>query len=380
MEALPSSQRAFKVRGSGEAELVESCPLPDFEEDEVLVRVRCVAINPVDVKVLDMAPHVGATIGCEFAGDVVRRGRGVKNGRLRVGVAVFGCICGNNPNRPDNGAFAEYVAVAGDLVYLLPPHLSYQDGATLGAALPTVGMAVYKSWRLRLPYPASSADQAGSQLQDVGNASAEKPHAPSSGQHVLVYGGSTVSGAVAIQMLRKSGLIPVCTCSPRNFAMVKALGAQEAFDYRSPSCGADIRRFTGDKLAYALDCIADLVSMRTCYAAIGRAGGRYMGLNPIQPRAHTRRDVKPDYILVYTMFGREVSWPRPFARPPRPKDRAFAEGWCQETQALVDMPAGIRPHPVDSGAEGWDGVMGGLDRMRKGDVSGIKLVYDLASM
>nr|QPC57091.1 enoyl reductase [Tolypocladium sp. 49Y] len=429
LDPLPPTQRALKVRGPSEVELHEAVPLPSFEDDEILVRVRCVAINPVDAKVLDMAPRVGATAGCEFAGDVVRVGPAVKNGQLKAGSAVFGCVWGNHPNRPGNGAFAEYVAVAGDLVYLLPAHLSYQEGASLGVALPTVGMAVYSQWRLPLPYedatgpgperhgpprkPSSGGSGGGtSQVGELGAAASHadcsedvaavgeltrsrtgpSPHAPlaphappaspatsraSGGPFVLVYGGSTVCGAMALQLLRRSGLVPVCTCSPRNFALVKSLGAAEAFDYRSPSCGDDIRRYTADGLAYALDCITDLGSMRICYAALGRAGGKYMGLDPVPLRAHTRRDVKPDYILVYTMFGKEVTSPRPFGRPARPKDRVFAEGWYRGTQALVDTPGAIRPHPLDRGAHGLHGVIAGLDRMRKGDVSGVKLVYDL---
>ncbi|KAI1077855.1 enoyl reductase [Whalleya microplaca] len=349
MDSLPNSQRALKARGPKQVEIHEECSLPVLEADEILVRVRCVGINPVDVKMLDMAPHVGATIGCEFAGDIVKVGTSVKNSQLKVGVAVFGCVCGNNPNRPDNGAFADYVAVAGGLVYLLPPHLSYQHGATLGAALPTVGMALYQKWHLAPPLPPSA----------IGT-----PENPEVNRYVLVYGGSTACGAMALQMIRKSGLVP-------------ALGAQEAFDYHSPSCGDDIRCYTADALAYVFDCITDISSMRICYAAMGRAGGKYMGLNPIPVRAHTRRDIKPDYILVYTMFGKEVSWPRPFARPARRKDRAFAESWYQATQTLVDTPGEIHPHPLEQGPDNLQGVIKGLDRMRKGDVSGVKLVYDL---
>lgn len=393
MSSLPSTQRALKVRGLREVELTESCPLPTLENDEILVRVRCVAINPVDVKTLDMAPNVGATAGCEFAGDIVQLGPSVKNARLKEGAAVFGVIQGNHFDRPENGAWADFVAVAGDLVYLLPPHLSYQEGASIGAALPTVGMALYYSWDLPLPYSTSQETSGRSNGSEAHGMTGMAPAAnvenkpsrgavgglsrtPVASQYVLVYGGSTTCGAMALQMLRISGLVPVCTCSPRNFGRAKKLGAEEAFDYHSPTCGEDIRRYTGDSLAYAFDCITDLGSMRICYAAIGRNGGKYMGLDPVPLRAHTRRDIKPDYILVYTMFGKKVTAPRPFGRPARPKDRAFGESWYRRTQQLVDNGR-ILPHPRDQGSGRLSGVIQGLDRMRKGDVSGVKLVYEL---
>jgi aspyridone synthetase trans-acting enoyl reductase len=419
-EALPASQQALKAQALKQMKLHDTSRLPTLEDDEILVRVRCVAINPVDIKVLDMSPTVGATIGCEFAGDVVQIGRLVSHARLRVGVPVFGCVCGNNPGRLDNGAFADYVAASADLVYVLPDHLSYQQGATLGAALPTVGLALYYMWHLPLPYgmpqPPPRATNAYGQAWRPADAGADtrptlysdslaprtdtgevrkieteaetetnpKPQPQPQPQpkdvdpkFVLVYGGSTVSGALALQMLRKSGLVPICTCSPRNFALVRALGAEKVFDYHSPTCGDDIRRHTVNSVAYALDCIADLASMRICYAAIGSSGGKYMGLNPFPLRAHTRRDIKPEYILVYTMFGKAVKWPRPFARPARPRDRSFVEAWVRGTQSLIDQAGEISPHPIEQGVGGLKGLSEGFDRMRRGDVSGVKLVYSM---
>jgi aspyridone synthetase trans-acting enoyl reductase len=370
METLPATQQVLKVLGANEVTLQDVCPLPVFEDDEILVRVRCVSINPVDVKMLDLAPHVGATAGCEFSGDVVAVGSAVRNKRLREGVAVFGCVCGNHPSRPDNGAYASFVAVAGDLVYLLPPHLSYSQGASLGAALPTTGLAIYSTWPLQPPYTLYREENSLPSTPSCASLAKET-------QYVLVYGGSTSSGAMALQMLRKSGIVPVSTCSPSNFAMVKARGAEEVFDYHSPTCGDDIRRYTDNSLAYVLDCIADLTSMKICYAAIRSRGGRYMGLNPFPIRGHTRRDVRPDYVLVYTIFGKQMGLPRPFGKPARPKDRAFAEQWYHNTQSLVDTPGAIQAHPIDHHSDGLVGVLKGLDRMRKGHVSAVKLVYEL---
>lgn len=388
MHALPNAQIALKVLGPKGVKLTEGCPLPIAENDEVLVRVKCVAVNPVDAKTLDMAPNVGSTAGCEFAGDVVRVGPSVKNQRLKEGVAVFGVIRGNSCDRPENGAWSEYVAVAGDLVYLLPPHLTYQEGASMGAALATVGMALYFSWDLPRPYEVSEAQNNINDARRSGPPSGDnkKLTAPQSDsgpardqatkQYALVYGGSTTCGAMALQMLRISGLVPVCTSSPKNFGLVKSFGAEEAFDYHSPSCADDIRRYTNNSLAYVLDCITSLDSMRVCYTAMGQVGGQYMGLDPVPLRAHTRRDIKPDYILVYTMFGQKVTAPRPFGRPARAKDRGFGENWTKGTQSLVDTPGKLLPHPRDQGSEGLHGVIDGLDRMRKGQVSGVKLVYE----
>ncbi|KAF1993365.1 hypothetical protein P154DRAFT_450420, partial [Amniculicola lignicola CBS 123094] len=371
---LPATQQALKVAGANQVALHSECPLPALHDDEVLVRVRCASINPVDVKMLDLAPHVGATAGCEFAGDVVAVGAAVRNQGVRVGVAVFGCVCGNHPERSDNGAYADYVAVPGDLVYLLPPHLTYAQGASLGAAMPTVGMALYSTWPLPLPQSAQQhPTRAATGAADGADAAAAAAAAvPAAAAYVLVYGASTACGALALQMLRHSGLVPVAVCSPANFAMVAARGADAAFDYHDAACADNIRRHTRNALAYVLDCIADVASMKICYAAMGAAGGRYMGLNPFPLRAHTRRDVRPDYVLVYTIFGQAMKLPRPFGRPARPKDRAFAEAWYRSSQLLVDTAGALLPHPIRPGT-GLADIVSGLDCMRQAKLSGTKL-------
>lgn len=52
------------------------------------------------------------------------------------------------------------------------------------------------------------------------------PNKPSSEKGVLlIYGGSTATGALAIQFAKLSNFTVVVTCSPHNFDYVKSLGA-----------------------------------------------------------------------------------------------------------------------------------------------------------
>lgn len=171
-------QRALKVQGPGEIVLATSCPIPQIEADEVLVRVIYVAVNPMDGKSADLSPTPGATSGCDFAGQLVKIGTAVKK-QFSVGDRLCGCVFGNNPDSVDNGAFSEYVTVSGDLVFKIPDRMSFQAAATLGVGMSTVGMALYHA--LKLPLPQSLASDA---------------------YFVLVYGGGTATGTLAIQSLR----------------------------------------------------------------------------------------------------------------------------------------------------------------------------------
>lgn len=178
--AIPTTHTAIKVIGPRQIGPVLSS-VPVLNRDEVLVRVACIALNPFDAKSTDLSPSLGATVGCDFSGEVVTTGDPALV-KIRIGDRVSGCVFGNNPVRLDNGAFAEYVAVPADLLFQIPSNMSYEAAATLGVGLATVGLALYHSFKLSLPFSPSSK---------------AKP------SHVLVYGGSTATGTLAIQCLRR---------------------------------------------------------------------------------------------------------------------------------------------------------------------------------
>ena len=172
---------------------------------------------------------------------------------------------------------------------------------------------------------------------------------------------------------------PIATCSPRSFGRVKALGAVEAFDYHSPSCGTNILEYTQDTLRYAFDCITETGSMKMCYMAIGSKGGQYVALDPFPIRGHTRRSIRPNWIIAFTVFNKPINWQRPFQRDARPRDRKFAESWYQLAQTLLDDGI-ITAHAHEVRTGGLAGVIGGMDQVRKGLISGTKLVYEVSSV
>ncbi|KAL4809101.1 GroES-like protein [Aspergillus unguis] len=358
---LPSTQRALKVSGPGQIVLSDRISLPQIGAEDVLVRNVYIGLNPYDSKSLDLSASFGATVGGDFAGEIAAVGEAVT--QYQIGDRVFGCVFGNNPDDCENGAFAEYVSVPAQLVMKLPPCLSFQQAATLGIGLATTGQALYKGLGLPMPMPSSSASWSTTPA--------------ASPPMVLVYGGGTATGALAIQVLRRTGFIPITTCSTRSFARVHSLGAEAAFDYHSPTCGADIREYTKDRLGYAMDCIADTASMKICYEAIGTAGGRYLALDPFPLHTHTRRSVQPDWLFLFTQFGKPVGWDRPYNFDARPRDRAIAERWYRVAEKLL-FEGQIIPPPYEEKEGGLQAVDKGLEAVRKGLVSGYKLVYPIS--
>ncbi|KAJ9296561.1 hypothetical protein DTO271G3_5259 [Paecilomyces variotii] len=360
MSGLPTFQQVLKVASRGNITLETSQPLPQLGADEVLVQVACVGLNPYDAKSVDMSPNPGATVGLDFAGKIVALGEEVDcSSRLALGTRVCGCVFGNNPDQHDNGAFAEYVAVPASLVLCIPESMTFQQAATLGCGLATTGLALYNSLGLQL----------------LGTAS-EKESTEKSPTYVLVYGGGTATGTLAIQVLRRSGFVPITTSSPHNFNRLQQLGAEGTFDYHSPTCGSDLRDYTENRLAFAMDCISSTDSMQICYEAIGSAGGRYVSLDPFPLNRHTRRSIRPEWVFLFTQFGRAIGWDAPYNFPARPDDRRSAERWYAEMEMIL-ATGELVSHPFREETGGLSGVIEGIGAVSKGQMAGYKLVYPI---
>lgn len=182
-------QSALKVSGPGHVHVASGIAIPSIQPGEALVRVLYVALNPVDAKSVDLSPTQGATVGCDFAGEVIEIGTAVTKS-LTAGDRVCGCIFGNNPARPGNGAFAEFVAVPGDLLFRVPAEMTLQSAATLGVGLATSGLALYQA--LELPWPRLELFEP--EIQAAIEASNTR--------YVLISGGGTATGTLAIQLAR----------------------------------------------------------------------------------------------------------------------------------------------------------------------------------
>ncbi|ROW07076.1 hypothetical protein VPNG_06635 [Cytospora leucostoma] len=351
---LPETQTAIVANGSGELVITTDAPLPSLGPDMLLLRNVAVAINPVDVKLTGLMASKGATAGSDCAGIVVAVGRDVAAHHFAPGDRVCAPLPAMNPLAPRIGAFAEYVCVWSDFALKVPSNMPLESAAALGIGTVTIGYALFHS--LRIPgYP-------------------DKPTTKPT--VVLVYGGSTASGTMAIQLIRKAGCIPITTCSPRNFALVESYGAEKAFDYHDIKSAEDIRAYTHNALDYVLDCYCEGSSTVFCYNAIGRAGGRYTTLEPYPEHvAKTRRRVKPEWILGPALLGEKVGWKEPYTIEANPELRAFGREWFQCAQRLLDRGE-LRPHPVRIGDKlGFEGVLDGIGLVRQKGLSAEKLVY-----
>lgn len=193
---------------------------------EVVVRTRSVAINAFDRHLQTIGSLAcpwltyPMVVGHDLAGDVVEVGEAVT--RFRPGDRVLGLAAGvdKGRNRAAEGAFQHYVVLLEHMMTPLPAELSYTQASVLPLGLSTAACALFQDDFLALAPPRLQRQPCG--------------------ETVIVWGGSTSVGANAIQLAAAAGYDVLTTCSPANFEFVRALGARQAFDYRSASVVADL--------------------------------------------------------------------------------------------------------------------------------------------
>ncbi|KAI1349116.1 putative zinc-binding dehydrogenase family oxidoreductase [Xylaria sp. FL0043] len=341
----PGIRWAITQNSDGQPQL-STIPMPVLEPGTVLVKTRVVALNPSDYKMGRAFPAPGAVVGCNFAGTIIAIDDSTETD-LFVGDAVCGTLPGSNPGSPADGAFATYLRVP--IMQLIRLDEDSDDmmerAATVGTALATCTLCFWaEKDALNLP---ATPDQL-----------AETPFP------VLVYGGSTATGTIAIQLLRLSGLDPVATCSPRNFDLVRSRGASAVFDYADPHTPAAIKEYTGNRLKY----------VTFCYSAMARVGGRHTTLELIPEEVlGKRRSIKTSFVMAYEVDGNGIRLPGRYGKPPDPTKAVKLRALFDTCQGLINSGT-LRTHPTRRMKDGFEGVLDGLVLLRSGAVSGIKLV------
>ncbi|OQV01592.1 Alcohol dehydrogenase GroES-like domain-containing protein isoform 2 [Cladophialophora immunda] len=354
-EGCPSSKdfrmKAVVIKGN-DAYVDRDRPLPKLRDDYILVKTVAVALNPTDWKhaAFGLAAD-GCLSGCDFSGVVEEVGPAVTKSYTK-GDRVAGVAHGGNAVQPEDGAFAEYVVAKGDIQLKIPDSLGFEAAATMPLGITTVMQGLYQK-ALKLNWPTDPIKEK---------------------TWILIYGGSTATGALGIQFAKLSGYTVITTCSPRNFDYVKSLGASSVFDYNDAQAPARIRELTANQLKLAWDTISEKPSAQFCADALSSdAGCKYGSILQVAP---PRDDVEGVTTLMYTIFGEPFQF-GPHEFPAVGEDFAYAKKFMAMVEGLL-AEGKLRAHKDTVGQGGLDGVLKGMQDMKSGKVSGEKLVYRVA--
>jgi NADPH:quinone reductase-like Zn-dependent oxidoreductase len=206
-------------------------PEPFVGPDEVLVRVRAVALNYLDVLLRQGIPDLRVTMphigGCDIAGEVVAVGEDVPDlwvdSRVVVNPAL---IVDHSDPYPDisiigehtRGGFAEYASVPVENILPLPPDFSFAQAAATPLAFQTAWRALVTRASLR------------------------------PGEHVLILEAGTGVASAAIQIAKLAGAYVYATTStPENMQRATDVGADEVINYREEDFARAIWQRTGKR-------------------------------------------------------------------------------------------------------------------------------------
>jgi NADPH2:quinone reductase len=209
-------------------------PRPDPGPDEVLVRVRALALNRADLSVLAGHMHgsvggPGTILGMECAGEVAA-----------VGANVTGFAPGDRVAASGARAFAEYAVTDRGRVLKLPPGLGFEQGVTLPVALQTMHDAIVTNGRLR------------------------------AGESVLIQGASSGVGLAGLRIAKRlgAGLVVGSSTNPERRARLHEFGADLAIDSSDPDWPRQVQAATGGR---GVDLVVDMLSGPTVNGSLAAA-------------------------------------------------------------------------------------------------------------
>lgn len=208
--------RAVVLPQFGGADLMEVQDIerPTPGPNELLVRVRASATNPVEAKLRAAGQWARVTppiiLGYDAAGTVEEVGTGVIDFEPGDDVYYTPHIFGN-----PQGTHAEYNVVPADIVGRKPSGLSYAEAASVPLAGGTAWEGVVRRLQIRL------------------------------GETILIQAGAGGVGSFAVQFAKASGARVLATAGPDNQETLRNLGADVAIDYTGQDVVGAVQEATG---------------------------------------------------------------------------------------------------------------------------------------
>ncbi len=206
--------KAVRIERYGNEEVVALAEVarPTPGDNELLVKVRAAAVNPVDWKIRDglgdtFGLKLPLILGCEVAGTVEAvgsQGPSRTDGPSRTGIKDF--VAGDEVYGylgAYSGGYAEHVAAPAREFVRKPKHINFDTAASVPVGALTAWQGIFDHGEL------------------------------ASGQRILITGASGAVGSMAVQLAKNKGAYVIGTGSGRNEEFVRELGADEFIDYKN---------------------------------------------------------------------------------------------------------------------------------------------------
>ncbi|KAJ3877606.1 GroES-like protein [Lentinula edodes] len=346
MSSANRIQKALVIESPKTPFVLKTVPIPKPGPGEVLVKIIASGLNPVDwvIQTRDyFAPRTPypAIIGFDIAGDVEEVGPGVKE--ISKGDRVF---FAPKMNSNDNAAFQQYALAPVEFLGKIPKNLNYSQAASVSLTFTTavygllpahpVGMGLNPTFDDTVSYPEEAA---------------------------LVIGGSTSVGQYAIQILKYLGFGAIIAyASAKHTEFLKSLGATHVID-RNQISFADLPAALPRVYAQPIKVIYSAVTLPeaqdAAYACLANDGKFAVAT----PQLALKEDAETPEKKVYGVFG----------SPHTPANREFGLVLWRHLPRLLESGVFV-PNRIEELPNGLSGIVDGLKKLEKGEVSGVKLV------
>ncbi|KAI1129194.1 GroES-like protein [Nemania abortiva] len=211
--------KSIYLEAGGKLAIRDICETYTPEGSQCLVRVLYSGVNPCDQNFAHVGLHSCVT-GFEFSGIVEQPG---PLSRFKVGDNVCGLTQICLPKPSSTGTHQDLCIADADVLYAMPRGLEPKDAGGVVMASHTAADGLFNG----LGFGLQAAGVSGPDPKD---------------RAILIWGGASSVGVVAIQMAKAAGFSPIfVTASPQNHATLESLGADQCFDYKSPTVVEDIR-------------------------------------------------------------------------------------------------------------------------------------------
>lgn len=196
--------KAYLLYQAGEPDklILGETPKPVLKNEEVLIKVKAIGINPADAIYRSSDTFITALfgdkrpviIGWDIAGEVV--GKAEDTNGFEIGDEVFALL-------PNANGYAEYVATNVKNLAHKPENISFEEAA----AIPMAGLT---AWQPLL------------QAMNI-----------KKGDKILIHAASGGVGHYAVQIAKHLGAKVIATSSAKNRDFVLSLGADQHIDYQT---------------------------------------------------------------------------------------------------------------------------------------------------
>lgn len=255
---------------------LEEVDTPKPEEGQLLLKVSYASLNPIDWKLftgsyqesgcpIDRFPY---TPGFDVAGTVMTAALGFNIGdRVCANVGLLES-CKDPAPLPGGpaGALAKFVVVPANACVKLPSQsMKFKDVA----GLPLAGVTAYQAL--------FGKDMSGMNGEPLGDASP--------GKKVLILGGSSGVGSLAVQLAKKKGECFVCATASSNKIrgandvtkkeLVELLGADVVLDYEKEDWG---EKLAGADYDLIFDCVGIPEDLTERAPKVLKKGGRFVSI------------------------------------------------------------------------------------------------------